>query len=192
LAGLSDKWRGLQEELGRPVNLSEREKEKLKGIFKKMHDLLNENLEAILEGSRDDAYRYADLLIQAFSQVDLDYAKGIEPEELPRVPKPVNLEPPQTAKRQPRATAVKPGERPSFHAIFDSLTSVQQEKAKRLLDCVKTALDLEEAGENPDQILCHEPDRSCSAEEMKKCIQIADPSIVDDMDRGLQDRRREV
>ncbi len=196
-----DRWKKLQEELERPVKLSNTEKEKLRNIFKQVHDLLDENLEQILEASRDDAYRYANLLIQAFNQADADYADGVQVVESDRKPTPdvvedeeeeterisVNLELPIA---QAERATIELGPRPDFHKILGQLSEREREKARRLLDCVRSGLALEEMGEDPSQSLCHGLDRHCSVEEMKACLRTEDPSILDEMDRDLQNRRR--
>lgn len=182
-----ERWRKLQEDLERPVKLSEAEKEKLRSIFKEVHELLDENLEAILKADRDNAYRYANLLIQAFNQANVDYAQGVEAEER-KAPSAVNLEPPTT--KEPTVMRVELGERPNFHGILNQLTEEEGRKAVALLDCVKTGLDIELDGGDPSDALCYGLDRVCSAEEMRKCIRTEDPTVLDEMDRDLQNKRR--
>lgn len=191
-----ERWKRLQEELARPVKLSELEKEKLRSVFEEVRQLLDENLEIIIEADRDDAYRYANLLIQAFNQAESDYADGVGVEEVeegdhmpPRgIRPPVNLERPAVG--SPSRVGIDLGERPDFHGILGQLNEKEREKATTLLDCVKTGLELEGMGEDPSKALCHGLDRHCSVEEMRNCIGIEDPSVMDEMDRDLQARRR--
>uniref|UniRef100_A0A6M3M3L0 Uncharacterized protein n=1 Tax=viral metagenome TaxID=1070528 RepID=A0A6M3M3L0_9ZZZZ len=204
---MSDKWEKLKDTLNEPVKLSDPEKEQLKKVFEQMHALLDEGLEKALQGNRDDAYRYSRNMINAFDQGERRYEAGPAPEPLKReikTPQREDLQddpakkPMERPKRgtgytdlsypvggAPREeTKVELGPRPDFNEILGDLTESEANRAKKYLDCVKSALKLLEDGEDPNQILCYALDRVCSVEEMRKCIITEDPNVRDVMDQG--------
>ena len=168
-------WQKLKEAIDKPVTLSDLEKKKFKGIVNTAKDLLDDSLEVMCELSRDEAYRYLNLLINAFQEADAKFVGNAE------------------ASNEPITTPEKI-ERPRFDEIFDQLTSVEQEKARRYLDCVKNVFLLKTMLEDPstsekektkiniDEVLCCDKDRVCSVEEMRKCINTEDPTVKDEMD----------
>lgn len=167
--------------VGEPVKLSDVEKERFRKVIEQIKELFDDNLEVMLEMDRDDAYRYLNLLIQAFQQADANFVAGaapaqIEAEEAVEVEEPKELDE-ETQLRPSPKVVVAPGEKPNFDKIMEKLTDGERGKAKAYLDCVKTAMELKESGDDSNQVLCNAPDRICSADEMRRCIASEDPSI---------------
>lgn len=167
----------LQIKLEMPVKLSDNEKEKISEIFENLNTVLADLEATILDMDRDDAYRYMQIILQKFVEAKRAFEEGKEPE-------PENHRVKVLAKGEPKA--IKPAG--FFMDMYDQLTIHQKEVAQRSLDCVKTALQLIESGEAPEQVLCDE----CDLEHMKKCISTEDPNVKDEMDKGIEADRKKA
>jgi len=163
----------LQKKLERPVNLSEKESEKIIDIFKDLSTLLNILEKEILEMDRDNAFRYMEILIKKFSESKSAFDESatvggnlssIEPKKPAQVLKPEGY----------------------FNEIYNQLKPHEKGIANRSLDCVKTAVQLIESGKGPpEQVLCPE----CDLATMRKCIGVEDPNVKDETDEELKARR---
>ena len=164
----------LQKKLERPVNLSEKESEKITDIFKDLSTLLNTLEKEILEMDRDNAFRYMGILIKKFSESKSAFEGAAVGGKLSAT------EP----KKQAQTQILKP--EGYFNEIYNQLKPHEKGIANRALDCVKTALQLIESGEAPpEQVLCPE----CDLAAMRKCIGIEDPNVKDETDEELKARR---
>jgi len=162
----------LQKKLERPVNLSEKESEKIIEIFKDLRALLNSLEKDILEMDRDNAFRYMEILIKKFSESQTAFNEGTAHGN-------GNLKPVERKLSQ----VLKPSG--TFSGIYNELKAHEKGIAGRTLDCVKMALQLIEDGDIPEQVLCQE----CSLEAMRNCINTEDPNVKDEMDEDLRNAR---
>ena len=179
------RWEEIQRQMEIPVGLTELEKEKLRNIINAVKQMLDESLEAILDMSRSKAYSYTTLIVNAVQEADMKFAGGVQPSQILGLTLPTE-----------QIKTIGPVPELDFDKIYGSLSSTQQQKANRHLDCVKTVFDLKKMLEDPETpekerkkinintVLCNSPDKTCSAEEMIKCITIADPSVRDEMDEA--------
>jgi len=179
------RWEEIQKQIEVPVGLTELEKEKLRNIINAVKGMLDESLEAILDMSRSKAYSYTTLIVNAVQEADMKFAGGVQPPQILELTLPTE-----------QIKPIGPVPELDFDKIYGSLSSTQQQKANRYLDCVKTVFDLKKMLEDPETpekerkkinintVLCNSPDKTCSAEEMIKCIIIADPSVRDEMDEA--------
>ena len=162
----------LRIKLEKPVKLSETEIKKIDEIFTDFIKILGDVRNEVLAMDQPYAYRYMEILLKKFIETKAEFEGKIVTQAGPRPTAPPII-------RVER----KPGD---FREYFDQLTLEQQEIAQRKLDCVKSALKLEEAGENPSAPLCAD----CSLEAMMNCIRLEDPSIRDEMDVDLEKARQ--
>ena len=175
MEGKKIEFADLQIKLELPVKLSDNEKEKISAIFGNLNTIMGELKTEILDMDRDDAYRYMQTLLQKFVEAKGLFEEGKAP----------SLE---NRKVIPKHTAASVEIKPAgyFMKIFKQLTSHQKSIAKKSLDCVKTALNLIESGEAPqEQVLCPE----CDLETMRNCISTEDPNVKDEMDEDLKAAR---
>jgi len=179
------KWEEIQNQMKTPVGLTELEKEKFRDIINAVKGMLDDSLDVMLGKSRSEAYRYIQLIVNAVQEADMKFAGGVQPPQILGLTLPTE-----------QIKPVGPVPELDFDKIYGSLSSTQQQKANRHLDCVKTVFDLKKMLEDPETpekerkkinintVLCNSPDKTCSAEEMIKCITIADPSVRDEMDEA--------
>ena len=72
----SEKLKGLEESLGAPVKLSDKEKEKFREVFDGIKEWVDGTHDVVAEKNQDDAYRYLRLLLSALTKVDVDFVAG--------------------------------------------------------------------------------------------------------------------
>jgi len=166
-------FKDLVSKLDEPVTLSDKEKEKIKDIFKELSGLLDEKEAEVLDMTRDDAYKYMRLLLRNFSYTDSQF-EGVTGE--------VESEVNETRPRPTGPRVIKKVHPDGFfRSIYDALNGNKRIIADKL-DCVKTALAIEESGDGrPEDALCGD----CSLEMMQRCINVEDPTVVDEMDQEL-------
>jgi len=191
--GAVDKWSEIQGQIDLPVKLTELEKKKFTDVMTTIKGMLDDSLEVILDMDRDEAYRYVQLIVNGIKEADMKFAGGVPaPSEFTTpIAKFESYSKPRLKVKGDRIVLIT---YPDFDSIFAELSSNQRDKAKRYLDCVKTVFELKEMLENPEvsdkekakvdinSVLCCGDDKTCSVDEMIKCITIEDPTVKDEMD----------
>lgn len=171
----SDKLKILEESLGAPVKLSEKEKEKFGRVFEGLKEWLDDAQEVILKKDRDAAYRYLRLLLLALTKVDVDFLAGVkvtmEDGEL--------VSPIEDLEEKLPEPVVRPTKE-QVDGWLGQMPAKMKQKAIMLLDCLKQYCDPE--SEVDIDIICNH----CTPEEMEQCIRNADPSITDSMTIFMQ------
>ncbi len=164
----SDKLKGLEESLGAPVKLSDKEKEKFKEVFDGVKEWVDDAHDGATEMNQDEAYRYLRLLLSALKKVDADFKAGAKAKEAAPLS---DLTPIEEEPLKP----VEPIIRPTKEQVDEWLGQMTPEaraKVEALLSCMKQYLDPEGPG---IKIICN----FCNKEKIVRCLKDADPTITD-------------
>ena len=147
-------------QLETPVELSEKETERIGSIFDQLRSLMNEYEETVLTLPRDDAFTLTRRLL---SNVDSAINGEVVAPGQQTQPEPILVD------------------KVDFKALLDTLPPKVRVIADRL-DCVKQFFT-EDIGMD---IVC----QHCSKEEMLKCINLIDPTVIEPWDQELMAKRR--
>lgn len=164
------KLKEIQQTLGRPVKLSDVEKEKFTKTFSSLKTWMDDGLEVVLKMDRDQAYRYIKLLIDGLVKVDVNFVAGVDTRPKSKDGKIIPLQDIEQP-AEPIIPVVRPTKE-QFDGWLEELTPNARRKAIELVDCVKQYLDPD--GPGMDIICSH-----CSKDEVAQCIRNADPSFED-------------
>lgn len=152
---LKERLEHIESSIAAPIKLTFQEKKSFKIAWKELLVALNERFDQVLEGEREKAYTYIEVMISAIRQADIFATTGKRPQRSSKV-----------RDIAPREEGL-PREKPDFNTILNNLSSEQKAKAEQYLDCVKQFPEL------GNEVICFD----CSSERIVGCINTEDPTI---------------
>lgn len=154
---IKEKLDQIRKDIAVPVKLSDNEKEQIKKAFMDIVSMLADSEKIVMEMSRDEAYRYVNLIIGGLQQADVNFIGGQKSKE-PLINS--NGEPVKKVRGEPAL-------RPNYEGLLEQLEPEERKKAE-YLECFTS---FKESG---IEAICPE----CTSEKMKTCIKTYDPSII--------------
>lgn len=154
---IKEKLDQIRKDIAVPVKLSDNEKEQIKKAFMDVVSMLADSEKIVMEMSRDEAYRYVNLIIGGLQQADVNFIGGQKSKE-PLINS--NGEPVKKVRGEPAL-------RPNYEGLLEQLEPEERKKAE-YLECFTS---FKESG---IEAICPE----CTSEKMKTCIKTYDPSIT--------------